>query len=326
MSEGKVKDTLVKFKNAILRLAEDGDSYRQKLSEVIENLHKKNEEMEKRMNSMQQNIQKLIEDRHQHETSITRIEVIKNDLLNQKHAIEAIEKNLVSKNEVLDIKNKTEKYINEQLGLASNKLKHEILSHIREDMLPKYLESIKMLQFTSQNIQNPVITEEQPTPSEFSRINTDAYVQRPNISRINTDEIRKKIVEAISSKESQQKTDVSPITIEKKQEGKNNISELQKLIQQIKFQDYTLPCFFDGNEIFGIYDAKKCKELHIFSKCPFLPSENLARTSSEIGKNQDGAEKKLDICKYCVKELYKKYKPIKMSEFIDDFLSGKIHS
>ena len=63
MSEGKVKDTLVKFKNAILRLAEDGDSYRQKLSEVIENLHKKNEEMEKRMNDMQQNIQKLIAER-----------------------------------------------------------------------------------------------------------------------------------------------------------------------------------------------------------------------------------------------------------------------
>lgn len=308
MSENNIKETLAKFSKAISTLIEERDSYRKKLNEILFELNEKIDSTNKNISNLQQNIQKLIEDKKQTIIHFEKTESLKQDFSSLKDQIDKISQTFATKKDTDKIENNINQNIDEKIEKSENKIKQQILSYVREEFVSKYQNSEKTIKHNF-----PILNQETDSDIHFAKISTKEYEDRPNITRINTDEIKRKIMEAIS-------LDKNEIKTENLYDFKAKIKEI---LLKIKLNEYNLPCFFDGTEIFGVYDEKKPRDLHIFSRCNLVNEEGLAKATSDVILI-DGKEKKLEICKHCIKSLYGENKKINLSEFIQDFLSGKI--
>lgn len=133
------------------------------------------------------------------------------------------------------------------------------------------------------------------------------------------------------------------------------LQNVQSIILQSKLGAYTLPCFFDGEKIFGIYNPDHhaqiimagmseeimtsspsyLQKIHIYPDCKHLsslPNNAIATTKSECEIHYTKNAKivtimvNLPLCECCLHGIYKDYDISKsFEEFVDDFISGKIH-
>ena len=133
---------------------------------------------------------------------------------------------------------------------------------------------------------------------------------------------------------------------------KSDDTKAQNINNQAQMNYYNVPCFFDGERIFGIYDPDNStniisvgdlddnllnvnlNKIHIWPKCHHIRKNvNFEITESdecEIHYLKDGAIKykkiKLPICNSCLYGIYGNSRIINktFAEFVDDFLNRRI--
>ncbi|QED23900.1 coiled-coil domain-containing protein [Candidatus Deianiraea vastatrix] len=367
-----MKDVLEKFKDSMKIMLKTQDEYRAKSTKVIEknisltdSLSGKIDDIQTEVSNLQTEIDSLKTQNKNLETTIssfnTQAKSIAENVIN-----EELKSFKIKLEEALD------KMIADSRGFMIKSIKKEIFDEINE-RLDKDVEFVVKKHihqdFENRNYQKPQNIERisesnlQQNKTEsldniakniknniLAHTNSNAQNQDLNggvIKKIDTEEIRKKILDAIERKNDKIN---NSLDVEK---SKQPTTAIEIILSEVKLGLYKLPCFFDGENIFGIYNADHNKNLlqagmndnlmiaspaylekiHINPFCADISEKGdmIATKTNECkiyytkNGNVISTTAHLNICRHCLKAIYHKDDIEKtVQQFIEDFLAGTI--
>lgn len=252
---------------------------------------------------------------------------------------------------------------NEIFEKISQYLKLEVEKIVKSQMYDEYYSSKISNKPESQTSQSPAQNLKQIEQELREAIKQDEYrameenyKNAPEIKKIDVNKIKQKIQEAINIKNDKIENHNTKQEVNEMSEVNHNeefkISP-EMIVYQAKLGIYKLPCFFDGEKIFGVYNPdhnlnmlssgmnedimisskENMQNIHICPSCEHIKStKNLNIADSDeciIHYMKDGinnAKKtKLKICPSCLKKIYGENfnEERKFDEFVNDFINGE---
>jgi len=337
----------------IHKIQKDNTNLNEKITKMYDKLSSINDEYEKQtILIIKKHIQSEIEDFHNKIND--KIERMACDLQNS-----------VIKNTSEDVYKKIPQYLEKEVGMPTKKNIYEdfnkklISENIDSKVTLNHNEDVKQpenLNHNDTNIENPISID------GYAKKNIEHDTGRV-IKKIDTNAIRRRILDAIEEKNSRKLNPRNEVNMLKnlsndnedmKTEENDFKDSVNNIISKVKFGLYKLPCFFDGENIFGIYNADHGKaimqsgmneelmlsspryleKIHIWPECENLPSNKadilITKTDECVihYPNNGVINSKtavLQICSCCLDGVYKdRHISKNMSQFIDDFLTSKI--
>lgn len=373
MSDTAIKNALIKLKSTFGKIADDSDLQKEIFKNAIQDLNLNQIKLSQSLENANKQIQLLIDEKLEFKKIAEDIKSYKIDINDLREKLSA-SSNSHTKSGAMFGKQE----ISDEIKNAIEFAKKEILLETR-NIVEKYQNH------TEKNIKTISLIKEAENTEEYQSIEKQMQ-KNQKITKINTDEIRKKLTIAMRSKQSKDQSTSEDIkqlvetpmelqstenitnqfinhepentktfidlsknnepkieqSIDLLQDIKNRVeaikqpmakfekvetrpvTELEKTIIDIKLGAYKLPCFFDGENIFGVYDKQIARDVHISPKCNYLPRDNVEKTYHE-NIIVNGNNVKLSICRQCLTNLYGSSTIEKsISEFSSDFLSGEI--
>jgi hypothetical protein len=373
MSDTAIKNALIKLKSTFGKIADDSDLQKEIFKNAIQDLNLNQIKLSQSLENANKQIQLLIDEKLEFKKIAEDIKSYKIDINDLREKLSA-SSNSHTKSGAMFGKQEISDEIKNAIELA----KKEILLETR-NIVEKYQNH------TEKNIKTISLIKDTENAEEYQSIEKQMQ-KNQKITKINTDEIRKKLTIAMRSKQSKDQSTSEDIkqlvetpmelqstenitnqfinhepentktfidlsknnepriepSIDLLQDIKNRVeaikqpvvkfeqvetrpvTELEKTIIDIKLGAYKLPCFFDGENIFGVYDKQIARDVHISPKCNYLPKDNIEKTYHE-NIIVNGNNVNLSICRQCLSNLYGSSTIEKsISEFSSDFLSGEI--
>ncbi len=376
------------LKQLLEQILQKQEIYYKNNRKIISDFISQQEKMESQIRSMAEEITKLQED----------VVVYKAKFDSQEVNVRKFSENTTQKvfNEWIenckqDIKESifldTKTLIKDTLESAKNYMTNQVSANVSKQIKKEIQDDVKAMVRQSmydEYLKRGITSPKKPIPQEAqvkSEKQSDIYIKLPEtqeiadsqqgniITKIDTNAIRKRILEAVENKnkiiaerkagmlggkensthECNNYSPVDEISITEASQSVKNI------ITQSKLGIYKLPCFFDGEKIFGIYNPDHhtqiihagmnedimvespayLQKIHIWPNCEHiaaLPNNSLATTTNECeihytkGGKIHTLHTDLPVCECCLVGVYRESNCNKtLEEFITDFMDGKVH-